>query len=303
MTRYDLLTQLQHYVVISAVLAVGAVAAQYALGRLVLHPMPRRPRLMLAPLAAQLLLGVLIALAVFALTMMPVAALLQFSPLSPGWTSFAYNIPRVSASDAGLIWVFFLAVSVGEEFFFRGLLMALFALLLYWQSALLLTPQLKHLPAGHPDAARLRAWLWFGSGTLSNAVISVVFGVLHSGNPHVAPLAVVNIGLAGFALGQLYWTQGNLSGAIILHWFWNALQASFGLPVSGIALMPTMLGVGASGAVPGLLSGGTFGVEGSIFFTLSIALACAWLTWHGLRYALKTAVLNPEPEPAASNGP
>ena len=303
MTHVDLLRQLPHYLAICAILAVGAVPVQYVLMRLVLRRMPLKPRWMAAALPAQLLFGIFLALALFALAMMPAAALEQFNPAQAGWTSFVYNIPRTNAGDAGLLWVFFLVVSAAEELLFRGLAVALFALLLYWQSALLLAPELRSLPDTHPDAIRLRAWLWFGSGTLANAVISIVFGYVHSGNPHVAPLAVVNVGLAGFALGQLYWTQGNLGGAIALHWFWNALQASFGLPVSGIVLMPAMLGIGAAGAVPGILSGGAFGLEGSVLFTLAIALACGWITWHGLRYALAPRSASPAPAPGSPAAP
>ncbi|HEU4324059.1 MAG TPA: type II CAAX endopeptidase family protein [Roseiflexaceae bacterium] len=122
-------------------------------------------------------------------------------------------------------------------------------------------------------AARTRLWI----GVLAS---SLVFTVLHGLNPGVTPLALVNLLLFSlFAALYVLW-EGGLWGICALHAAWNWTQGNlFGLAVSG---------AGAGGGVllnlqtrgPDLLTGGSFGPEGSLATTIVLLLASAVLLWR-----------------------
>ena len=126
-------------------------------------------------------------------------------------------------------------------------------------------------------------WLCRGLGRFfATAVVAVVFCLAHGLNPNVTVLSVVTIGvasvllcLASIACGGRLWLP------IGLHWGWNVSQAMvFGGPVSGLsaAEVPRLTTVEASGAE--LLTGGDFGLEGSLLLLMwacGAALAGAWL--------------------------
>lgn len=135
--------------------------------------------------------------------------------------------------------VAFLAAAAAEEIVFRGYLQRLFT---NW---------------GGP---------WVGI-----AVPSVLFALFHGLNPHVTPLALVNIGLAGvvFALA-VRWT-GTLWLAVGYHFAWNLFQgAVLGLPVSGV-LRNGLLAFPTDG--PPILTGGPFGPEGGLVVTMLLLLS------------------------------
>jgi len=136
------------------------------------------------------------------------------------------------------------------------------------------------------DAQRqARAWrakAWWFAGLLANIVVAVAFGWVHARNPHVTPLAIANVALAGLVLGQLFLHRGTIIGVWALHWLWNSGQAILGLPVSGVTFNPAGSGV-THGARTGILTGGTFGPEGSLPNTIAMSLALAillWLSWR-----------------------
>ena len=58
---------------------------------------------------------------------------------------------------------------------------------------------------------RWRAWLFCGA--VVNLVISVAFGLVHSGSPGWTLLSLVNIALSSATYGLLFVLQGNLLGA------------------------------------------------------------------------------------------
>jgi membrane protease YdiL (CAAX protease family) len=208
-----------------------------------------------------------------------------FSPASPGYALFAQgSVPH--APPGWLLWLFFCIQSSFEECLFRGILFALLASLLVWLAGLVLAPDPLAQPAGPNDAWRRKAW--FHAGLAANCIVSLGFASIHAHNPNVTPFALGNIGLAGFALGQLYWLQGNLWGCCAMHTVWNAALATFGLPVSGILLREPLVGH-IRGAVPGLLTGGSFGPEGSAVTTVGFAALSGLLVWLSWRRAASPA--------------
>lgn len=135
--------------------------------------------------------------------------------------------------------VAFLAAAAAEEIIFRGYLQRLFT---NWRGP------------------------WAGI-----AVPSVLFVLFHGLNPHVTPLALVNIGLAGvvFALA-VRWT-GTLWFAVGYHFAWNLFQgAVLGLPVSGV-LRNGLWAFPTDG--PPILTGGPFGPEGGLVVTMILLLS------------------------------
>ncbi len=113
------------------------------------------------------------------------------------------------------------------------------------------------------------------------AVSALAFWLLHGANPHAwsSPWVPVNLALAGVVLAVVYWRAGNLWTAVTVHAGWNFAQVGlFGLPVSGIDLPYAGLVPLASAAeAPTVLSGGHFGLEGSVAATGAlVALGLAY---------------------------
>jgi hypothetical protein len=140
------------------------------------------------------------------------------------------------------------------------------------------------LPA-RGDAAGLPRFgrRWLAAGLTANAVQAVGFAVLHAGNPHVTPLALVNIGLAGALLGWLFWSGVGLAGAWTFHALWNFSLSALGLPVSGLALATPLVATGFAGVGRPLLSGGAFGPEGSLVLTIALAAALVFVIRRSAR--------------------
>lgn len=97
---------------------------------------------------------------------------------------------------------------------------------------------------------------------------SILFGMLHGGNIGIQPLAFVNIALVGAVLGLYVLLTGDLWGACGYHALWNFIQGNiFGLSVSGMPAQNSLLTVEVRGHSE-LLTGGVFGLEGSLCATL-----------------------------------
>jgi membrane protease YdiL (CAAX protease family) len=106
-------------------------------------------------------------------------------------------------------------------------------------------------------------------------VSSLLFGVMHLANANVTTLSFLNIVLAGIMLGIYYVHRKNLWLPISLHFSWNFFQgAIFGFEVSGVdvtgAITQNIQG-------PDLITGGTFGFEGSVIATLLMLIAIVLL--------------------------
>jgi membrane protease YdiL (CAAX protease family) len=119
-----------------------------------------------------------------------------------------------------------------------------------------------------------------GPGALT--VSALVFGALHSWNPAATPLSIASIVAAGLLLGAAFELTGRLWFAMGLHFAWNFMQGGvFGIPVSGHPL-PGWLSSQVMCATA--LSGGAFGVEGSVLAVIVCAGAAAVLLWRARRF-------------------
>lgn len=101
-----------------------------------------------------------------------------------------------------------------------------------------------------------------GGRPLALAVTSLFFGIAHLGNPGATLWSGFAIALeAGVLLGAAFLWRRNLWFAMGLHFAWNAIEGLLGIPVSGHPATG-LFTVKVHGAA--LLTGGNFGLEGSI---------------------------------------
>jgi membrane protease YdiL (CAAX protease family) len=107
---------------------------------------------------------------------------------------------------------------------------------------------------------------------------ALVFAVAHLGNQFFSSLAIFNVFLAGLLLSLLFvWTR-SLWTPIGFHFGWNLVTGPvLGHEVSGYIPSGTLLTAEDRGAV--LLSGGGFGMEGSLCATVFQIAAVLLLMW------------------------
>jgi membrane protease YdiL (CAAX protease family) len=105
------------------------------------------------------------------------------------------------------------------------------------------------------------------------AVTALFFGLTHLFNPGATAWSALAIAIeAGGLLGAAFLWRRNLWFVIGLHFAWNATVALLGIPVSGHAA-PGLLVADVSG--PSVLTGGAFGIEGSLVTVALGALIAA----------------------------
>ena len=108
---------------------------------------------------------------------------------------------------------------------------------------------------------------------------SLLFALLHSGNPSVWStwVPMTELFAAGFILGISYTFTKNLWFPTFFHFGWNFFQGLFGFEISGINVDSwKMINHENTGNVPDIVSGGAFGIEGSVI-TLSCTIICTYL--------------------------
>ncbi|MGE5190894.1 MAG: lysostaphin resistance A-like protein [Deltaproteobacteria bacterium] len=117
---------------------------------------------------------------------------------------------------------------------------------------------------------------WFGV-----VFSSTVFWLLHALNPAAwsSPIISLNLFGAGVALALAYRASGNIWFPTAVHFGWNFAQGVlFQVPVSGVRT-DGLIDVRIVESAPTWLTGGAFGIEGSILATvaeigMSIVLGC-----------------------------
>ena len=103
-------------------------------------------------------------------------------------------------------------------------------------------------------------------------VLSVFFGAIHLGNPHVTLWGFVNTIEIGAVLAVAYLRTRSLWMPWGIHFGWNlTLGMGFGLPVSGINEFA--VAVQGSAVGPAWLTGGGYGVEASLTGSVVILIA------------------------------
>jgi hypothetical protein len=113
-------------------------------------------------------------------------------------------------------------------------------------------------------------------------LLSALFGLVHTGNPDATFFSTINTILAGVWLSVAYLKTCRLWFPTALHFVWNwVMGAIFGLPVSGLKIIPSPILFSTSEA-PHWLTGGSYGPEGGVAATvvLVIATVIVWqATW------------------------
>lgn len=117
---------------------------------------------------------------------------------------------------------------------------------------------------------------------------SALFSAMHLFNPNFALLSFVNILLAGCLLGASFLYTRNLCFPVVLHWFWNWLQGPvLGYEVSGMDSGETLLTLRLTGS--DLLTGGSFGFEGSLLCTVLLVVGTLAIVGYYERRGRKEA--------------
>lgn len=170
-----------------------------------------------------------------------------------GCTALIYISGNVSFSVGSVSWgnvllylLYFLLISIFEEFLFR-------------------TYTLYALAERYP--------IWFAI-----LVSSLLFAFAHFSNPGITGLAVINITLAGVLFAIYTLQKQHIAWAVGVHFTWNFVQTIvLGYHVSGNKMQGLLV---ATPQGANFFSGGDFGMEGSIWCTLVLLLAIAWVGYR-----------------------
>ena len=110
---------------------------------------------------------------------------------------------------------------------------------------------------------------------------SALFALMHAGNPNVWSnwVPMTELFAAGFILGVSYTFTKNLWFPTFFHFGWNFFQGLFGFEISGINVDSwKMISHESTGNIPDIISGGAFGIEGSVI-TLSCTIICTYFIY------------------------
>jgi membrane protease YdiL (CAAX protease family) len=111
----------------------------------------------------------------------------------------------------------------------------------------------------------------------ASVILTAGFIGLHTSNPGVTTLGLLNIGLASMLLSTTFFFWGGVPAAWGLHLGWNAgLALGADAPVSGLGFRLPVFEFQPSG--PEWVSGGAFGPEGGVMATLVMILAVSVLS-------------------------
>jgi hypothetical protein len=106
-------------------------------------------------------------------------------------------------------------------------------------------------------------------------IFSLMFSLLHLGNPNINYMALLNIALAGVWLSVAYIRTGSLWLPISLHFSWNFFQGYlYSLPVSGVEFK-SIFEVEIN--TDNLISGGKFGPEASILTSIVLIISTVFI--------------------------
>ena len=106
------------------------------------------------------------------------------------------------------------------------------------------------------------------------AVSSLIFALIHAGNPNIISswVPITELFAAGFILGISYTFTKNLWLPTFFHFGWNLFQGLFGFEISGLNVDSWKMIIHENVEnVSNIVSGGEFGIEGSIislYFTI-----------------------------------
>ena len=117
----------------------------------------------------------------------------------------------------------------------------------------------------------------FSNKWIALIISAILFACFHLSNPGIHTLAFVNLFLAGILLGINYIFTKNLWFSFLFHISWNFFQGPIlGFRVSGLSF-PSLLQAETKGDL--FITGGDFGLEGSILNTAVSVIAILVLAW------------------------
>lgn len=145
---------------------------------------------------------------------------------------------------------------------------------------------------GATEEILTRGWLMNVIGARYNIIIglivsSVFFGLIHSENPSINYLAMINIVLVGILLGLIVINTGNLWVVCGIHSAWNFAQENiFGFQVSGNEVgTGTIVDLNLVGNE--VITGGSFGPEAGIVCSFVIVFLIVIMFFVTKRDSLK----------------
>ena len=131
-------------------------------------------------------------------------------------------------------------------------------------------------------AGRFHAFIAIG-------ISAVAFSLAHVMNPGFGVLVFINLAMFGVFASLYMIAFDDIWGACAIHSVWNFTQGSFyGISVSGSGNQESVFRTTAASSSK-LLTGGDFGIEGSIFTTVVLAAGIA-----AVIFKLKKAENKPE---------
>lgn len=140
---------------------------------------------------------------------------------------------------------FFVLVAINEELIFRGYITSLLTFTIHFLPAII--------------------------------VSSLLFAAVHIGNADFTWMGFGSIFFGGYLLGLFYLKYQNLYLPIGMHLFWNFYQGNIlGFDVSGMAI-PSLIKLKMDGL--DWVTGGEFGLEGSIITVVLLLAVSVFLTW------------------------
>lgn len=143
------------------------------------------------------------------------------------------------------------------------------------------------LTRGYLTQVVARRW-----GLVAAVVVqSLFFMAIHGMNPGMGILPIINLLLFALFASFLSLSEGGLWGICAMHGAWNWAQGNlFGVAVSGQPVSDSLLTYTANPGSIDLLTGGTFGIEGSIVTSVVylVGIVITWRAWQKRR-ALESA--------------
>jgi len=131
------------------------------------------------------------------------------------------------------------------------------------------------LTRGYLTQAVARRW-----GLVAAVIFQAAFfTLLHGANPGMGAIPIINLILFACFASFMSLAQGSLWGVCAMHGIWNWAQGNlFGVAVSGTSVADSVFTFSTAPGANELLTGGQFGIEGSLGTSLVYLVGIA-LTW------------------------